>query len=140
MVFFGRAVTNISCVAALSFSLNVVATDDEYLKMLENEAQGLEIDKTGQLESTEQADKDTIEGLIKNNWSSGDALKGDILPPGLSQDEFVALLKQNFYGSFVFFTKLNSIDQQTVYYHYTKASPAYLEPIRQDILELLKNR
>jgi len=140
MVFFGRVVTNSLCVTAILFSLNAVATDDEYLKMLENEAKGVEVDKTGQLENTEQADKDSIEGLIKKNWKSDGALNGDGLPSGLTQDEFVAVLKQNFYGSYVFFTKLNSIDQQTVYYNYTKASPAYLESIRQDILELLKNR
>lgn len=65
-------------------------------------------------------------------------LEGDVLPPGLAQDEFASLLKQNFYGSFVYYRKLNSLDQQTVYYHYTKASPANLDDIRQDILDHLK--
>ena len=140
MVFFGRAVTYLLCGAALIFSLNALSADDEYLKMLENEAKGLEVDKSGQLENTEQGDKTAVDDLIKKNWKSDGTLKGDVLPSGLTHDEFVELLKQNFYGSYIFFTKLNSIDQQTVYYHYTKNSPAYLEPIRQDILELLKNR
>ena len=60
------------------------------------------------------------------------------MPSGLAQDEFATLLKQNFYGSFVFYRKLNSNDQDTVYYHYTKASPADLDTIRQDILDHLK--
>ena len=140
MVFFGRAVTNLSCVAALLISLNAVAADDDYLQMLEDEAKELEVDKSGQLEITEQADKASIGGLIKENWKSDDVLINNALPSGLVQDEFVALLKQNFYGSYVFFSKLNSIDQQTVYYHYTKATPAYLDSIRQDILDHLKNR
>jgi hypothetical protein len=140
MEFFDRALTALSCITVLLFSLSAVATDDDYLKMLEQEANGLEVDKSGQLGNTEQNDNTTIEGLIKENWTSDGVLRGDEIPSGLTQDEFVGLLKQNFYGSYIFFTKLNSIDQQTVYYHYTKASPAYLESIRQDILELLKNR
>lgn len=138
MAFFSRTAINISCVTALLCSLNAVATDDEYLKMLESEAEGLEIDKSGQLEHKELTEKSSTESLIKENWKSEGVLDGNVLPPGLAQDEFVTLLKQNFYGSFVFYRKLNSIDQQTVYYHYTKALPAYLDSIRQDILEHLK--
>ena len=62
-----------------------------------------------------------------------------LVASGLAQEEFVSFLKQNFYGSYVFFSKLNSIDQQTVFYHYKKASPAHLDDIRQDIMGLLKN-
>ena len=115
-----------------------MATDDEYLKMLEGEAEDLELDKSGQLKEKEQADKSATEAITKKNWKWEGDLQGDILPPGLAQDEFTTLLKQNFYGSFAFFNKLNSIDQQTVYLHYTKASPAHLEAIRQDILDHLK--
>ena len=138
MAFFSRTVINISSVTILLFSLKVVATDDDYMKMLEAEAEDLEVDKSGQLEFKEQTNKSSTDSLIKENWKSEGVLEGDILPPGLAQDEFVTVLKQNFYGSFVFYRKLNSIDQKTIYYHYTKASPAYLDPIRQTILNYLK--
>jgi len=29
-------------------------------------------------------------------------MDGDVLPPGLAQDEFATLIKQHFYGTFVF--------------------------------------
>ena len=138
MAFFSRLLINILCVAALLCSYKAVATDDEYMKMLETEAEDLEVDKSGQLEYKEQANNSSTEGLIKENWTSEGDLEGDVLPPGLAHDEFVTLLKQNFFGSFVFYRKLNSIDQKTIYYHYTKASPAYLNSIRQDILDYLK--
>ena len=117
-----------------------MATDDEYLKMLEGEAEDLVLDKSGQLQDRRQTDKNATEDITKKDWKWEGDLQGEILPPGLAQDEFATLLKQNFFGSFAFFLKLNSIDQQTVYHHYTKASPAHIEAIRQDILGHLKNR
>ena len=138
MAFFSRSVKNILSIAALSCSLTAVAADDEYLKMLEGEAEDLKLDESGQLKEDEQADDGSSENLTKKDWKWEGDLQGDVLPPGLAQDEFATILKQNFYGSFVFYKKLNSIDQQTVYYHYTKASPAHLDTIRQDILDHLK--
>lgn len=138
MALSGRLILNSLCVSALLFSIEAVATDDAYLKMLEGEAEEVSLDKSGQLKGTEQTDKSSTEGITKKNWAWEGDLEGDVLPPGLAQDEFNSLLKQNFYGSFVFYRKLNSNDQDTVYYHYTKASHANLDAIRQDILDHLK--
>jgi len=138
MAFSGRLIINSLCASTLLFSINAVATDDAYLKMLEGEAEEVSLDKSGQLKGVEQADGSSKEGITKKNWTWEGDLEGDILPSGLAQDEFASLLQQNFYGSFVFYRKLNSNDQDTVYYHYTKASPADLDVIRQDILDHLK--
>lgn len=125
--------------AVLVFSSAVSASDDAYLKMLEGEAEDLQLDKSGQLEDTSSVKEGTSrEGIVKKDWKWEGDLEGDVLPPGLAQDEFAAILKDNFYGSFVFYRKLNSNDQKTVYYRYTQASPAHLDSIRQDILEHLK--
>ena len=137
MAFFSRPVFNILCTAALLCSYGAVASDDEYLKMLEGEAEDVKLDQSGQIQEKEQVDSDSSV-ITKTNWKWEDDLEGDNLPPGLAQDEFATLLQQNFYGTFVFYRKLNSVDQQTVYYHYSKASPAALDPIRQDILNHLK--
>jgi hypothetical protein len=138
MVLSVRLIVNSLCIAVFLFSLKAVATDDTYLKMLEGEE--VQLDKSGQLKDNESETDHSSSGITKKldmgTWE-GD-LEGDVLPPGLAQDEFASLLKQNFYGSFVYYRKLNSLDQQTVYYHYTKASPANLDDIRQDILDHLK--
>jgi len=126
------------CVVVLSLSFKAVATDDAYLKMLEGEAEEVTLDKSGQLKDSEQAVQNSTEGITKTNWVWEGNLEGDVLPPGLAQNEFATLLKQNFYGSFVFYRRLNSLDQETVYYHYTKASPASLDSVRKDILDHLK--
>jgi hypothetical protein len=140
MAFFSRAIKTVICVTASLCVLKAMAADDDYLKMLENEAKDLEVDKTGQLGQTQEVGEVSSESVMDINWKSTDDLKGDVLPPGLTQEEFVEVLRKNFYGSFVFHQKLDSNDQQTVYFNYTKSSPAYLDSIRQDILDHLKNR
>ena len=137
MAFFSRPVFNILCIAALLCSYRATASDDEYLKMLEGEAEDVKLDQSGQIKAKEQVGSDPSV-ITKTNWKWEDDLEGDNLPLGLAQDEFATVLKQNFYGTYVFYRKLNSVDQQTVYYHYSKASPAALEPIRQDILNHIK--
>lgn len=119
-------------------SFETVVADDEYLKMLEQEAKGLEVDKSGQLEQIQEADDDAAGNIMNINLKSAGSLDSGVMPPDLSQGEFVAVLKENYYGSFVFYQKLNSNDQQTVYYHYSESKPAYLDAIRRDILDLLK--
>ncbi len=138
MVLSVRLIVNSLCITVFLFSMKAVATDDAYLKMLEGEAEDVQLDKSGQLKDNEPVTDSSSQGITKKNWTWEGDLEGDVLPPGLAQDEFASLLKQNFYGSFVFYRKLNSLDQETVYYHYTKASPANLDVIRQDILDHLK--
>ncbi|NOQ87588.1 MAG: hypothetical protein GQ550_01575 [Gammaproteobacteria bacterium] len=118
-------------------SYEAVASDDEYLKMLEGEAEDVKLDQSGQLKDKEQIDKGSAV-ITKTNWKWEGDLEGDNLPPGLAQNELATLLEQHFYGTFVFYRKLNSVDQQTVYYHYSKATPAALDSIRQDILNHLR--
>ena len=135
MAFSSRSVFNLVIVLLSTF--NAQASDDDYLKMLESEAEDVKLDQSGQLKSKQQRSKDDS-GITKTNWNWEGDMSGDVLPPGLAQDEFATLLKQHFYGTFVFYRRLNSVDQNTIYYHYEKASPAELEPIRQDILSHLK--
>jgi hypothetical protein len=139
MAFCSRIVIYILCTAALIFSAKAFAADDEYLKILEGEAEDLKLDQSGQLnEGVQQEVNGYTEKINKKDWKWEGGLDGDVLPPGLAQDEFATILEDNFYGSFVFYRKLNSNVQKTVYYHYSKASPAHLDDIRQDILDHLK--
>ncbi len=135
MAFFSRTLFNIAYVIVLLGTFNVQA--DDYLKMLENEAEDVELDQSGQLKEKEQKSEDDS-GITKTLWNWEGEIDGDVLPSGLAHEEFSMLLKQHFYGTFVFYRKLNSVDQNTVYYHYKNALPAELEPIRQDILNHLK--
>ena len=133
MEFLGRSVSSIVIIFLSTFN----AQADDYLKMLESEAEDVKLDQSGQLKEKERISDDDS-GITKTDWNWEGDMNGDVLPPGLAQVEFATLLKQHFYGTFVFYRKLNSIDQNTIYHHYKKALPAELEPIRQDILSHLK--
>lgn len=136
MALLHRLVSNIAILMVMILPLESVA--DNYLKMLESEAEGVTLDKSGQLKEKQQVDTGSTDGITKTDWAWEGDLQDDVLPQGLAQDEFATLLKQRFYGTFVFYRKLNSVDQQTVYYHYTKTSPAALDSIRNDIMSHLK--
>lgn len=137
MAFLSRSAFNILIVIVLLSIFNVQAGDNDYLNMLESEAEDVKLDQSGQLKGKEQISEDDSK-IAKKIWNWDGEIDGDVLPQGLTQNEFTTLLNKHFYGTFVFYRKLNSIDQNTIYYHYTKASPAELEPIRQDILNHLK--
>ena len=137
MAFFSRPVFYSLIFIVLLSTFNAQASDNDYLKMLESEAEDVKLDQSGQLKDKEQVSEENS-AITKRNWNWQGDIDSDALPSGLAQDEFATLLKQNFYGTFVFYRKLNSVDQNTIYYHYKNASPAALEPVRQDILSHLK--
>jgi hypothetical protein len=111
----------------------VIAADDAYLKMLEGEAESVELDKTGQL--AQETNQDSGGGLFE--WSGRD-LEAEGLPKGLDMERFEAFLQQNFYGTYVFFKKLNSTDKNTVFYRYSQAEQPDLENVRQNVMALHK--
>jgi len=136
MAFVSRTTIGIFIALFLCPGLTL-ATDDAYLKMLEGEAEGVELDQRGQLKDKEHIN-DSTDGITKTNWKWEGDLAGDILPADLQQSEFATLLKQQFYGTFVFYRRLNSVDQDTVFLHYSQAKNADLDSIRQEIMNLIK--
>ena len=101
MLFFKRSVFNAVCLTLLCV-FNAYASDDAYLKMLESEAEDVKLDQTGQLKDKQKITRNESE-IIKKDWNWEGDLEGDVLPSGLAQDEFATLLKQHFYGTFVFY-------------------------------------
>lgn len=117
----------------LMFSaLPVTAADDEYLKMLEGEAADLQLDNKGQLKQEDKKAEDSA------SFGWGGELEGENIPSGLAKEDFESVLKKNFYGTYVFFKKLNSTDKDTVYYRYSKEQKPDLENVRNNIMTLLK--
>ena len=133
-----RSTTSFFVAAFLMWSTSVAASDDAYLKMLEGEAEDLQLDQSGQLKDEPSVDNSSSDTVNNTEWKWEGDLLADSLPKGLTQEEFASVLKQNFYGTFVFFRKLNSVDQQTVHYHYSKSDNPNLDSIREHILSLLK--
>ncbi len=113
---------------------------DDYLKMLENEAADLKLDQSGQIEKTQPVQAPDKEVITKTQWNWEGELEGDKLPTGLSNEAFSSLLQQHFYGTYVFYRKLNSNDKKTLFYHYSQSREPDLDDVRKDILGLLKQQ
>ncbi len=120
-------------------SLQVTA-DDAYLKVLEGEAEALELDPSGQLHGNKAEERVRDKGLEKRStrfgWGAADI--GDELPSGMEKAVFDAYLEENYYGTYIFYQRLNSVDKNTVFYRYSKAESASFENVRKNILDLMK--
>lgn len=141
MMVKGQSVVTV--ISAMIFSLlSFTVNADDYLKMIEGEAEDLSLDKSGQIQTSQPVANTSADGITKKDWAWEGDLDDDSIPAGLAQDEFATFLKQRYYGTFVFYRKLSSVDQNTVYYRYTQSSMANnvadLDAVRQDILSFLK--
>jgi len=113
---------------------HVQAADDPYLNMLEDEADDLQLDQSGQLtKKTEEK-----QNLVKKASVWSGELQQETIPPGLAMEQFEAFLQENFYGTYAFFNKLDTTDKNTVYYRYSQALEPDLEFVRQNVMALLK--
>jgi len=134
MEFLNRSVFNVICIVTVLCSFEVKSSDN---KNLETPAEA-KIDHPGQLKAKKQSNNDLTDNLLKKHWQSD--LESDVLQQGLTQAELAAVLKERFYGTFVFYRRLNSVDQETVYNHYLSSSSADIDSIRQVILNHLKKK
>jgi len=131
MLPISRIFISLLITAAIFAGLPVSATDDEYLKMLEGEAENVQLDTSGQLQQqTKQS------AITSFEWDGAIAEQG--FSTELGQDAFEAFLHKYYYGTFIFFRKLNSADKDTVYHRYTKESSPSIDNVRKDVMTLLK--
>lgn len=113
-------------------AIPVWAIDADYLKMLEAEAEQVQLDDSGQLKQ----DADEQSAITTFEWDGSVSQEG--FPGKLSQKDFEAFLHQYYYGTFVFFKKLDAVDKDTVYLRYMKESAPSIENVRQNVMSLFK--
>ena len=129
-----RLFVNILITGLISAMTSAHAESDAYLKMLEGEAADVKLDHSGQLKKQAKQPRQPKKLF---EWK-GDLGQGESVPKGLNRQQFEAFLQENFYGTYVFYTKLNSTDRDTVYYRYSKADKPDLENVRKNVMALLK--
>ena len=137
MVVFSR-ISSIPIICIMLCAFNAAASDDLYLKALEDEASELSLDIRSQKKDTVKHNTGADSNITEKQWAWEGELIGDVLPKGLAQDEFATLLEQHFYGSFVFYRRLNVIDQESIYMKYKEYVKPDINSIRRAILKLSK--
>ena len=126
-----------TCLCVLIFTLQKsFAQQDNYLEELDAEAGGLSLDR-------KTRDDAHIEKNIRDSAGlaavpDGDSPENNGLPPGLSRDSFEVMLERNFFGSYLFYKRLNAASRAWVYRQYQeKPAP---ERVRKSILEAIKRQ
>ena len=115
------ASSTIFAVLSLLFIPTHHAIADAYLDALNAEATGEE--------------KPSDQSVLESDWSHQKQSLKTQLTPGLSKAVFEAELKDSFYGSFVFYNKLNDVKKDVVYKHYQETGD--IEAVRQKIMDML---
>ena len=118
--------------AALLGGLPVQATDDDYLKMLEGEAETVQLDDSGQLKQ----ENNPQSPITSFEWDG--TVNKDGFPKSLNQEAFEAFLHKYYFGTYVFFKKLDSTDKNTVHHRYSKEDMPNIENVRKDVMTLFK--
>ncbi|MDY6979483.1 MAG: hypothetical protein SV201_06345 [Pseudomonadota bacterium] len=107
---------------------------DNYLQGLASEAGETRVDDSGQI-ATRELEGDRTEEPPEATWDiNSQAL--DVLQAGLERNEFEALLKRNYYASYIFYKKLDPTSKSLVYKTYLKTPTIVV--VRNQIISLSK--
>lgn len=134
MAFLSRNVVNFVSCLVLFAAFNVQAADDDYLKMLEAEAEGSHIDDSSQSKKN-AAVVSTAAIADRKEWIGECDYISDAMPDDLAREEFASYMKQCSLGTYVFYRRLEPNLKNAVYKTYTAMSPATLTVLKKEILK-----
>lgn len=137
MVFFSRSILNTLYVATfLSTFLgtfNAQANDDEYMKQLEVEAEGLHLDSRGQ--RANDAEKNGAGNQSAKQWTGECDYANDALSSGVVWEEFSSYVKKCHPGDYAYYRRLGTSSQHSVYDRYVKKPSMNQSTFKQEILK-----
>lgn len=110
-------------------ALPVWAAEDPYVKALQEAAKA-------QAGDAAPAASDKPAAEPPQGWNSSNQELGGGLPPNLSRPQFEEALKKNFFGTYMFYSKLGEADRETVYKEYQGNNQ--ISNIRDKTMQLLK--
>jgi len=112
----------------------VTLASDPYMDALNAEADSVAVDPASEKQEANVFDQAPTLG----GWSNDAQSMSQDLPANLEQEDFEESLKLNFYGSYIFYKRLDDASQAKVYEYY-QDNPS-IELVRQRIMELKKSR
>jgi hypothetical protein len=115
------------------FSVSALAAD-AYTDALDAEADNISVDP---LSEKPAATAPPENDPVSSGWSQDIQSMSQDIPPSLGKEDFEEAMKVNFYGSYMFYNRLDDGEQQEVYDYYRK-NPS-IQAIRERIIELKKS-
>jgi len=136
MVVFNKDGKHSVCAIILLFASSSAMASDDYMKLLEAEAEGTSLDQS----SDQREDKTTVisAGIDteKKAWVGECDYAKDVLALGVVWEEFASYLKQCSLGTYVFYRRLEHDLQYTIYNdNYSKTAPTKLSRFKKAILD-----
>ncbi|GAB4299792.1 MAG: hypothetical protein Kow0096_19380 [Thiohalomonadaceae bacterium] len=119
--------------AGIGMVASAHGADDAYLKALQAETQAI---TSGEAAGSAAQPAAPAGDSKPQGWSASGQGLAEELPTNLSQEQFEAALKSSYFGTFVFYNKLNDADKAKVYEAYK--SNAQISHIRDTTTNLLK--
>ena len=111
-------------------------TNDDYLKTLEGEASGLDLDQKTKNNSKASGQQPSAESIgVKDLGENQGGARTDLVP-GLSLDQFEQILKRNYIGSFLFYKRMDDAQKQEVFTFYQENPDP--QKVRDKILQISK--
>lgn len=133
MAFFSRSITGFLYIVVFLSAFSAQANEDEYLKMLEQEASDLHLDQSGQRETDGAAHSASMD-MVKKKWDGECDYDSDVLLAGVDQTEFSSYLKQCYLGTYAYFRRLDVNLQHVVYDSYKKHTPIKQSALKKEIV------
>lgn len=131
MQFYSRPLFTVLYIIIALGTSNVHAGDD-YLKMLEAEAEDLHLDKSGQRE---------ISNIVRSkpaadrrDWDGECDYRGEAMLPGVVWEEFSSYIKQCYLGTYAYYRRLDNNLQRSIYNSYEKNTPVKQSRLKKEIL------
>jgi len=133
MAFSSGTVTRFLYIVIFITAFNVQATEDDYLKLLEQEASDLHLDQSGQRES-DGAVHSSSTTQLERKWDGECEYSSDILLPDIDRAEFASYLKQCYLGTYAYYKRLDVNLQKAVYDSYKKNTPIKHLALKKEIV------
>jgi len=126
---------NYFCAMIVVYSQNVIANDDEYLSLLEAEAENTSLDSGKSIEKIRTNRKLPIN--VKNKeWLGQCGSIGSVLPSNIQREEFFSYLEQCSMTTFSLYRRLDNSVQHSVYKKYAETSSIKVSTLRKEILKV----
>ena len=132
---FNKSLVIILSTVTLFFSTYVFAEDD-YLLMLEAEAENLRLDQGGKHGSENKRRKQQLV-VAEKKWQGECDFAEDVLQLDVSREAFSSYLKQCSLSLFVYYRRLDMSSQALVFETYKDASPIKFSSLKKTIVNYL---
>ncbi len=122
------------CATILLCSQNVIASEDNYLNLLEAEAESSRLD-SGEKDNKRRSKHHVAINVENKDWLGECGSIDGVLPSNIGQEKFSSYLEQCSMTTFSLYRRLDSDSQQSVYKSYASTVSLKVSELRKKIFK-----